>query len=81
MICVARYGFRYGGDLTGKTTRIGAPHLASIFIGFKLAHAQNSGYQALIPPWKEARTARVYGPEYKARLIVAFLECVSLTSA
>ena len=40
------------GIFIHKTSRAGAPHLEqcslSIFIGFKLAHAQNSGYQALI---------------------------------
>ena len=31
-----------------------------------MAHAQNSIYQALILPRKEAHTARIQGPEYEA---------------
>ena len=47
------------GIFIRKTSRTGARRSLSVFIGFKLAHAQDSRYQALIPPWKEARTARV----------------------
>ena len=48
-----------------KTSHTGAPHLAAwfeymhCFYEVLVAHAQNSIYQALILPRKEARTARI----------------------